>query len=247
MMKHHQFSGTGDQLGGCKHCRKRGISKTYGREKGTLAFLSHFECFIWKVDEFSFVLQYFNNFKPSDLLSLVIYSIAELQVLGADGYIACALLQMLLLLLGLEVIPHDLTVLQNRNDTDPLAFMYLFIYFFSFHLNCCCSVTKPCPTLCNPMNRSTPGLPVHRQLPSFHPNPCPSGRWCHPTISASVVPFSSRPQSQPASRSFQMSQLFAWGGQSIGVSASAAVLPMNTQDWLPLGWTGWISLQSTGI
>ena len=80
--------------------------------------------------------------------------------------------------------------------------------------------------------------------PGMHPNSCPSSRWCHPPISSSVVPFSSCPQSLPASESFPMSQLFAWGGQSIGVSALASVLPMNTQDWSPLGWTGWISLQS---
>ena len=72
----------------------------------------------------------------------------------------------------------------------------------------------------------------------------PLSRWCHPTISSSVSPFSSRPQSFAASGSFQMSQLFASGGQSIGVSASTSVLPMNTQDWSPFGWTGWISLQS---
>ena len=77
-----------------------------------------------------------------------------------------------------------------------------------------------------------------------HPNPCPLSRWCHPTISSSVIPFSSCPQSFPASGSFQMSQLFASGGQSIGVSASTSVLPMNTQDWSALGWIGWISLQS---
>ena len=82
--------------------------------------------------------------------------------------------------------------------------------------------------------------------PRVHPNSCPLSWWCHPTISSSVVPFSSRLQSFPASGSFQMSQLFASGGQSIGVSASASVLPMNTQDWSPLGWTGWISLQSKG-
>ena len=80
-----------------------------------------------------------------------------------------------------------------------------------------------------------------------YPNPCPLSQWCHPTISSSVVPFSSCPQSFPASGSFQMSQLFASGGQSIGVSASTSVLPMNTQDWSPLGWTGWISLQSKGL
>ena len=79
------------------------------------------------------------------------------------------------------------------------------------------------------------------------PKPMSIESWCHPTISSSVVPFSSCPQSFPASGSFQMSQLFASGGQSIGVSASTSVLPMNTQDWSPLGWTGWISLQSKGL
>ena len=80
-----------------------------------------------------------------------------------------------------------------------------------------------------------------------HSNSCPSHWWCHPAISSSVVPFSSCPQSLPASESFPMSQLFAWGGQSIGVSASTSVFPMNTQDWSPLGWTGWNSLQSKGL
>ena len=80
--------------------------------------------------------------------------------------------------------------------------------------------------------------------PRVYSNSCPSSQWCHPAISSSVVPFSSCPQSLPASESIPMSQLFAWGGQSIGVSALASVLPMNTQDWSPLGWTGWISLQS---
>ena len=83
--------------------------------------------------------------------------------------------------------------------------------------------------------------------PRVHPNSCASSRWCHPTISSSVVPFSSCPQSLPASGSFPMSQLVAWGGQSIGVSASTSVLPMNTQDWSPSEWTGWISLQSKGL
>ena len=77
-------------------------------------------------------------------------------------------------------------------------------------------------------------------------NSCPSSQWCHPTISSSVIAFSSCPQSLPTSGPFPMSQLFTWGGQSIGVSASASVLPMNTQDWSPFGWTGWIPLQSKG-
>ena len=78
-------------------------------------------------------------------------------------------------------------------------------------------------------------------------NSCPLSQWCHPTISSSVVPFSSCPQSFPASGSFQMSQFFTSGGQSIGVSASASVLPVNIQDRFPLGWTGWISLLSKGL
>ena len=90
----------------------------------------------------------------------------------------------------------------------------------------------PCPS-------PTPG--VHSDSLS------PSSQWCHPTISSSVIPFCSCPQSLPASQSFPMSQLFASGGQSTGVSASASVLPMNPQDWSPLGWTGWISLQSKGL
>ena len=89
--------------------------------------------------------------------------------------------------------------------------------------------------------------PYPSPSPGVHPNSCPSSLGCHPAISSFVIPFSSCPQSLPASESFPMSQLFAWGGQSIGVSASASVLPMNTQDWSPLGWSGWISLQSKGL
>ena len=83
--------------------------------------------------------------------------------------------------------------------------------------------------------------------PRVYSNSCPSSQWFHPTISSSVISFSSCLQSFPTSGSFQISQLFASGGQNIGVSASTSVLPTNTQDWLPLGWTGWISLQSKGL
>ena len=110
------------------------------------------------------------------------------------------------------------------------------------------SVAQLCPTLCDPMNRSTPGLPVHHQLPELTQTHAHRvGDAIQP--SHPVVPFSSCPQSLPASGSFPMSQLFTWGGQSIGVSASASasVLPMNTQDWSALGWTDWISLQSKGL
>ena len=89
--------------------------------------------------------------------------------------------------------------------------------------------------------------PCPLSTPRVHPNSCALSWWCHLAISFSVVPFSSCSQSLPASGSFPMSQLFTWGGQSIGVSASASVLPMNTQDWYALGWTGWISLQSKGL
>jgi len=88
--------------------------------------------------------------------------------------------------------------------------------------------------------------PCPSPTPGIYSNPCPLSWWCHPIISSSVIPFSC-PQSFPASGSFQMSQLFTSGGQSIGVSASTSVLPMNTQDWYPLIWTGWISLQSKGL
>ena len=89
--------------------------------------------------------------------------------------------------------------------------------------------------------------PCPSPIPGVYPNSCPLSQWCHPTISSSVITFSSCPQSFPASESFQISQLFTSGSQSIGVSASASVLPKNTQDWSPLGWTGWISLQSKGL
>ena len=105
------------------------------------------------------------------------------------------------------------------------------------------SVTQSCLTLCAPMDGSMPSSPTS----GAYSNSCPLHRWCHPTISSPVVPFSSCLQSFPASGSFQMSKLFASGGQSTGVSVSASVLPMNIQDWFHLGWTGWISLQFKGL
>ena len=89
--------------------------------------------------------------------------------------------------------------------------------------------------------------PYLSPTPRVHRNPCPLSWWCHPTISSCVISFSSCLQSFPTSGSFQMIQLFASAGQSIGISASTSVLPMNTQDWFPLGWTGWISLHSKGL
>ena len=107
---------------------------------------------------------------------------------------------------------------------------------------------------CSVMSDSLqPHEPQHSRPPCPSPTPwlysnsCPLSQWCHPTISSSVIPFSSRLQSFSASGSFPMSQLFASGGQSIGVSASTSVRPMNIQDWFPLEWTGWISLLSKGL
>ena len=110
------------------------------------------------------------------------------------------------------------------------------------------SVTQSCPPDSlwpHELQHARPPCPS--PTPIVYPNSCPLMRWCHPAISSSVVPFSSCPQSLQASGSFPMSQLFAWGGQSTGVSALASVLPMNTQDWSPSEWTGWISLQSKGL
>ena len=108
-------------------------------------------------------------------------------------------------------------------------------------------VTQSCPTLCDPMDWSMPGLPVHHRLQKFTQTHV---HWVGDAIQPSHPPLSPSPpalQSVPESESFPMSQLFAWGGQSIGVSALASVLPVNTQDWSPLEWTGWISLQSKGL
>ena len=108
------------------------------------------------------------------------------------------------------------------------------------------SVAQSCPTL-RPHELQHARPPCPSSTPEVYSNSCPWSQWCHLAISSSVLPFSSCLQSLPASGSFPMSQLFAWGGQSIGVSASSSVLPMNTQNWSPLGWTGWISLQSKGL
>ena len=129
----------------------------------------------------------------------------------------------------------------NRIQKLPLLTSGLMLVELQF-----CSVAQLCPSLCNPMNHSTPGLPVPHHSRSLL-NWRPLSRWCHAGITSSVISFSSCPQSLPASGSFPVSQLFTWGGQRIGVSALASVLPKNTQDWCPLIWTGWISLQSKGL
>ena len=127
---------------------------------------------------------------------------------------------------------------------NKVNFYFLYIKILNSH---CCLVAQSCLTLCNPNGLQHSRLPYLSLSPRVCSNSCPLSRWWHPTISSSVIPFSSRLQSFPASGSFQMSQLFASGGQSSGVSASASVLPMNIQGWSPLGWTGWISLQSKGL
>ena len=111
----------------------------------------------------------------------------------------------------------------------------------------CCLVVKSCLTLCYPMDCSMPGSPVLHYLSEFAQTHVHWIHGYHPTISSSVAPFSSCPQSFPASGSFQMSQFFIWGSQRIGASASASVLAMNIQYLFPLGWTGLISLQSKGL
>ena len=126
----------------------------------------------------------------------------------------------------------------NKNGALPLA-IPLQTHQFS-------SVTQSCPTLCDPMDWNMPGFPVHHQLLELAQTHV-SSQGCHPTISSSVVPFSSWLQSFPASGSFPMSQFFTSVGQSTGVSTLASFLPKNTQDWSPLAWTGWISLQSKGL
>ena len=117
---------------------------------------------------------------------------------------------------------------------------HLLIFQFS-------SVAQLCLTLWQPHGQQHAKPPCPSPTPRAYSNSCPLSWWCHPTISSSVIPFSSCLQSFPSSGSFQMSQFFTSGGQSIRVSASASVLPMNIQDWFPLGWTGWISLQSKGL
>ena len=113
-------------------------------------------------------------------------------------------------------------------------------------IHCCCSVSKSYLTLCDPWT-ATHQASLSITDPRVCSNSCPLSQWCHPTVSCSVIPFSSHLQCFPASGSFPMSQFFASGSQSIGVSASASVFPMNIPDWFPLGLTGWISLQSRGL
>ena len=132
----------------------------------------------------------------------------------------------------------------------PTRFIFHIIVLRMLFRNLYCSVQFSRSVLSDSLRPHEPQHarpPCPSPTPVVHPNPCPSSRWCHPTISSSVIHFSSCPQSFPASGSFPVSQLYKSGGKSIGLSASTSVLPMDTQDWSPLGWTGWISLQSKGL
>ena len=131
----------------------------------------------------------------------------------------------------------------------PTGLDFHFVYR-KYSLGLCSSIQFSPSVVSNslwPHGLQNARLPCPLPTPRAYSNSSPLSRWCHPTISSSVLPFSSCLQSFPASGSFPMSQLFAWDGQSTGVSDLASVLPMNTQDWFPLGWTGWTSLKSKGL
>ena len=143
---------------------------------------------------------------------------------------------------------------QSWSDLAQGCFKYKYIVPFFFFLitheleslgySLFSSLTQSCLTLCDPHGLQHARLACPSPTPGVYSNSCPFSRWCHPTISSSVIPFSSHLQSCPASGSFPMSRFFTSGGQSIGISASEPVLPMNIQHWFPLGLTGWISLHS---
>jgi len=144
-------------------------------------------------------------------------------------------------------IMHHISQVKNRSPTET---MYAVTAPHSESPHSGFSLVKFSQLLSRVRLFATPWITARQaslSTPGVHSDSCPFSRWCHPAISSSVVPFSSCPQSLPASESVPMSQLFTWGGQSTGVSASASSLPKNTQDWSPLEWTGWISLQSKGL
>ena len=141
----------------------------------------------------------------------------------------------------------DTTMINWFSNDWMLRILFIIYYYkqhYEQHYQSVSSVAQSCPILCDPQHAR---LPCPSPTLRVHPNSCPLSQWCHPTISSSIIPFSSLLQSFPVLGTFQMSQLFASGGQSIGVSTSTSVLPMNSHDWFPLGWTGWISLQSKGL
>ena len=129
-------------------------------------------------------------------------------------------------------------------STDEWINKWWYIYTMEYSIQFSCSVMFD-SLRTHELQHTRPPCPS--PTPGVHSNSCPSSLWCHPAIPSSVIPFSSCPQSLPASESFPMSQLFTWGSQSTGVSALASFLLKNTQDWSLLEWTGWISLQSKGL
>ena len=137
----------------------------------------------------------------------------------------------------------DPTFSLRRSTFQPLCITFGFLNIICNPFQFSCSVVS---NSLQPHGLQHTRPPCLSPTPKVYSNSCPLSQWCHPIISSSVIPFSC-PQSFPASGSFPMSQLFTAGGQSIGISASTSVLPMNTQGWSPLGWTGWISLQSKGF
>ena len=147
---------------------------------------------------------------------------------------------------------HGVTKSQTRlSDFTLTSFIYMKCVRWLFRVTLSSSVSQISRSVMSdslrPHELQHTRPPCPSPTPGVHPKSCPSSRWCHPAVSSSVVPFSFCPQSLPASGSFPMSQLFASGGQSIGVSALASFLPKNTQDWSPLVLTGWIFLQSKGF
>ena len=147
-------------------------------------------------------------------------------------------------------LPYVIFLCEKLTSSYIYVSVCIDVYFLYLYINCLSSVQFSHSIISNslrPHELQHPRPSYPSPTPGVYSNSCPSSWWCQPAISSSVIPFSSCPQSLPASGSFPMSQLFAWGGQSTGISVSASVLPMNTQDWSPLGWTGWISLQSKGL
>ena len=137
-----------------------------------------------------------------------------------------------------------LAAVNSDGDTWHLLYLFGIVMYFISSVQFSCSIMSDS---LRPHESQHARPPCPSPSPRVYSNWCPSSQWCHPGISSSVIPFSSCPQSLPASGSFPMSQLFTWGSQTTGISASGSVLPMNTQDWSPSGWTGWISLQSKGL